>query len=78
MMIIISPGSFLVMRIHKTGKDSRFDHVKTDPKMFFVYWTIQGLWIFLTAMPLWLLNDNETDTDAGWYLTLFHSAHVEA
>eukprot|EP00983_Pelagomonas_calceolata_P087561 1156980-Pelagomonas_calceolata.AAC.7 len=34
-------GSYLVARIHKQGKDSRFDEVKHQPGMFFVYWTMQ-------------------------------------
>jgi Protein of unknown function (DUF1295) len=34
-------GSYLFYRVMKAGKDRRFDEVKTDPKTFFVYWTIQ-------------------------------------
>lgn len=34
-------GSYLVARIHKQGKDSRFDEVKHQPGMFFIYWTMQ-------------------------------------
>lgn len=34
-------GSFLVMRVMKTGGDSRFDEAKHQPLTFFVYWTMQ-------------------------------------
>jgi len=41
-------GTFLFRRIHKDGKDGRFDEIKTDPIRFFGAWTLQGLWVFLT------------------------------
>lgn len=42
-------GSFLFGRIHKAGKDDRFDAIKPDTFRFFNAWTIQGLWITLTG-----------------------------
>jgi steroid 5-alpha reductase family enzyme len=42
-------GSFLFIRIHQDGRDDRFNELKTDPSRFFVAWTIQGLWVVLTA-----------------------------
>lgn len=42
-------GSFLFRRIRKDGKDGRFDEIKTDPLRFFMSWTLQGLWVLLTA-----------------------------
>lgn len=42
-------GSFLFARIMKDGKDSRFDHIKPNPVRFFMTWTLQGLWVVLTA-----------------------------
>jgi len=41
-------GSFLVTRIHKSGKDSRFDAIKPSFLRFLQTWTIQGLWISFT------------------------------
>ncbi len=41
-------GSFLVTRIHKSGKDSRFDAIKPSFVRFLQTWTIQGLWISFT------------------------------
>jgi steroid 5-alpha reductase family enzyme len=45
-------GSFLVGRIHRAGKDGRFDQLKTSPVRFFVPWTLQGLWVFLTSLAM--------------------------
>lgn len=43
-------GSFLVARIRHAGKDGRFDAMKERPARFFVAWTLQGLWVFLTVL----------------------------
>ena len=42
-------ATFLFLRISKAGKDSRFDTIKTRPVSFLMAWTIQGLWVLLTA-----------------------------
>jgi len=42
-------GSFLFKRIKKDGHDGRFDRMKNDFWEFFMTWTIQGLWVSLTA-----------------------------
>ncbi|MEL6237212.1 MAG: DUF1295 domain-containing protein [Pseudomonadota bacterium] len=43
-------GSFLFIRIHAMGgTDSRFEKIKVDPARFLVAWTLQGLWVVLTA-----------------------------
>lgn len=41
-------GSFLFTRIQKSGKDVRFNVLKTSPLRFLQTWTLQGLWISLT------------------------------
>ncbi|MEM7516926.1 MAG: DUF1295 domain-containing protein [Planctomycetota bacterium] len=41
-------GSFLFLRIHKAGKDRRFDEVKQNFGDFLVAWTLQAVWVFLT------------------------------
>jgi steroid 5-alpha reductase family enzyme len=41
-------GSFLLRRIHREGKDARFDGIKPSASRFFTAWTLQGLWVFLT------------------------------
>lgn len=42
-------GTFLYRRIHKAGKDDRFDEIKPSFFRFFMTWTIQGLWVSFTA-----------------------------
>ena len=42
-------ATFLFRRISRDGKDSRFDDIKNRPLRFFMAWTIQGLWVLLTA-----------------------------
>jgi len=44
-------GSFLVVRVHKTGGDQRFDKVKGRPGAYAVYWLLQGLWVYVTLLP---------------------------
>ena len=43
-------GTFLFIRIHAMGgADSRFEKIKVNPARFLVAWTLQGLWVVLTA-----------------------------
>ena len=42
-------GTFLFRRIHKSGKDDRFDNIKTSFWSFLNAWTLQALWITLTS-----------------------------
>ncbi len=43
-------GSFLYIRIHAAGgADSRFEKIKINPPRFLVAWTLQALWVTLTA-----------------------------
>ena len=49
-------SGFLFLRIHHKGKDGRFDDLNTSPVRFLVPWTLQGLWIFLTANVVIVIN----------------------
>ena len=42
-------GTFLFRRIHKAGKDDRFDEIKPSFIRFLNVWTIQALWVAFTA-----------------------------
>lgn len=42
-------GTFLFRRIRRDGRDGRFDEIKVSPLRFFMAWTVQGLWVLLTA-----------------------------
>jgi len=41
-------GSFLFLRVRQDGRDVRFDAIKQSFLRFFMTWTLQGLWVFLT------------------------------
>ena len=44
-------ATFLFLRIARSGHDGRFDDLKHRPVRFFMAWTLQGLWVLLTAAP---------------------------
>lgn len=54
-------GLFLFTRILKEGQDRRFNKVRDRPGTFFVYWTIQGVWVFLTILPTLIVNTKRED-----------------
>lgn len=41
-------GLFLFRRIQAAGFDRRFTKIKPNAMRFLLYWTTQGLWVFLT------------------------------
>jgi steroid 5-alpha reductase family enzyme len=42
-------GTYLARRIHRAGKDDRFDAIKPSFARFLAAWTLQGLWVSSTA-----------------------------
>ena len=42
-------GWFLFQRVRRSGGDQRFDSIKRHFPSFFLIWTLQGLWVLLTA-----------------------------
>lgn len=42
-------GTFLFRRISRDGGDGRFDALKPSFVRFLMVWTLQGLWVYLTA-----------------------------
>jgi len=58
-------GTFLFRRVLAKGSDSRFDEIKTDPMRFFVAWTLQGLWVFLTLCAALAAITTRTSTELG-------------
>ncbi|KAK3832075.1 MAG: hypothetical protein JOS17DRAFT_742876 [Linnemannia elongata] len=48
-------GFFLFSRVLKRG-DKRFDKTKKVPGRFLVYWLVQGIWVALTALPVYMTN----------------------
>lgn len=61
-------GSFLFARIIKTGSDSRFDKVKTEPGKFLFFWFMQATWVSLTALPVFIANSipKSAHPPLGW------------
>jgi steroid 5-alpha reductase family enzyme len=41
-------GTYLSLRIRRSGKDERFDAIKSSLPRFLSAWTLQGLWVSLT------------------------------
>ena len=64
-------GTFLYKRIHAAGgADSRFEKIRVNPARFFVAWTLQGLWVILTASAAVAIITSETRADIGLYFFL--------
>ncbi|KAG9052424.1 hypothetical protein FS842_009883 [Serendipita sp. 407] len=59
-------AAFLFGRIRKTGKDSRFEEIRVNPKRFFRLWLIQGTWIMLSGFPVWLTNALSPNATPFW------------
>ena len=58
-------GTFLFRRIHKAGKDVRFDVLKPSFIRFLNVWTIQGLWVSLTLAAALAAITTSTRQDLG-------------
>lgn len=116
-------GSFLVFRVLKTGKDSRFDEAKTQPcgfspplsrqhtivfaklrplrsqvlsiyclmlwpflprckqipsaaVKFWVFWTLQAVWVWVTLLPVMILNGCANNPSAP-HSPCFHCTVLE-
>jgi len=59
-------GVFLFHRISNAGSDSRFDKIKQQPVRFFTAWVIQGTWISLIGLPVWLTNAVPVAKTRSW------------
>lgn len=61
-------GTFLFARISRDGGDSRFDKIKTNPLRFLLTWTLQGLWVVLTASCAFAIITSTQDVGLGpWF-----------
>lgn len=57
-------GSFLFRRVRRDGKDGRFDDIKPHAGRFFMAWTFQGLWVFMTLLAALLAITSPAER--GW------------
>ncbi|WP_426225149.1 DUF1295 domain-containing protein [Pseudarthrobacter sp. DSP2-3-2b1] len=60
-------GSFLFRRVRKHGKDDRFDEIKPSFVRFLNTWTVQGLWVVLTAAAAWIAITSATRVALDWW-----------
>ena len=58
-------GTFLFRRVHREGKDGRFDELKPNFLRFFNVWSIQGLWVTFTAAAAFVAITSNTQKDLG-------------
>lgn len=60
-------GTFLFRRIQADGgKDGRFDRIRTSPLRMLETWTLQGLWVSLTAIAAWTSITSADEAPFGW------------
>ncbi|WP_244304707.1 DUF1295 domain-containing protein [Leucobacter viscericola] len=59
-------GSFLFMRNRRSGRDDRFDEIKTSKIRFLGVWTVQGLWVSLTAAAAWISITSSERAPLDW------------
>ncbi|KAL7042855.1 hypothetical protein ACKWTF_001313 [Chironomus riparius] len=53
-------GAFLFIRIHNNnGVDARFTELKQNNWQFLMTWTLQGVWVFMTLLPLLIMAQKE-------------------
>lgn len=59
-------GTFLFRRIRREGRDQRFDEIKTSSIRFLMTWTLQGLWVLLTAAAALAVITSARRTQIDW------------
>lgn len=59
-------GSFLFARNRRSGTDDRFDEIKTSKLRFLSVWTVQGLWVSLTAAAAWISLASSNQAPLNW------------
>ncbi|KAJ3258200.1 hypothetical protein HK103_004018 [Boothiomyces macroporosus] len=57
-------GSYLFMRVLKHS-DSRFADLKKSPIKFAIPWFLQIVWIYLTALPVFIILGNPSNSQQG-------------
>jgi len=60
-------GTFLLRRVQKAGKDDRFDAIKPNFYRFLNAWTIQALWVTLTAAPALIAIASANEVEIGGF-----------
>lgn len=63
-------GAFLYNRVHKAGKDGRFDNLKPHFWRFLNVWTIQALWVTFTAAAALVVLTSTTRRELGVFAVI--------
>lgn len=59
-------AGFLLFRVLKTGKDARFDDIRSHFFKFLGFWIGQILWVWVVSLPVTILNSpGVSDTASG-------------
>jgi steroid 5-alpha reductase family enzyme len=61
-------GSFLFARVLQSGGDARFDAMKRHLPSFLLTWTLQGLWVLLTASAALAAITSSDPASLDWTL----------
>ncbi|KAI2513156.1 DUF1295-containing protein [Fragilaria crotonensis] len=72
-LFVISRGwllVFLAWRAHSRKGDARFEKVIQNPMLFFVYWMVQGCWVYIISLPLLLIQQDTKLTTRSSYSSL--------
>ena len=69
-------GLFLFSRVMRDGSDRRFNRARDSPGTFWTYWTIQGVWVWVTLWPTMILNTTAKDKPIGTSSTLVHTSII--
>ena len=56
-------SSFLFLRVKRSGKDIRFDEIKTNFFRFMIAWILQGLWVFICLLPVIIMVSSSKSTN---------------
>lgn len=59
-------GTFLLVRNVRAGGDERFSEIRGNALRFFSVWTIQGIWVSLTAAAAWIVICSAEPAPVTW------------
>lgn len=54
-------SGFLLWRVLKDGEDKRFRGIKHTPVVYISWWMMQGLWVFVTGLEVYITNLRSED-----------------
>ena len=63
-------GTFLFRRVKADGSDGRFDTIKPDFLQFLMAWSLQALWVFITASAALAAITSSQPVELGWVAAL--------